>query len=253
MALPCGSRSTTRTRKPSSASAAPRLTVVVVLPTPPFWLAIAMTAGRSCGSPPASPGLAPRARLVQPPAGPGRASPRRGATRPGPSASARSGVRRGRGGEVAEPLSTGSGRAPGPVATCGTCSGVNGPCSSTSGSSAGWSAGDSTASGGFTGSSAGSNARPAPGAGSGVACGGRTSPSGGGPATSMGDSSTSPSAGRRRPNRRRRGRSSLMSRAINRPVSVDEPLRGRSRPQDGVEPIPCDTRRMLPPGQGCST
>ena len=32
----------TRTRKPRSASAAPRLTAVVDLPTPPFWFAIAM-------------------------------------------------------------------------------------------------------------------------------------------------------------------------------------------------------------------
>jgi hypothetical protein len=41
-AFPCGSRSTTNTRNPRSASAAPRLTAVVDLPTPPFWLAIAM-------------------------------------------------------------------------------------------------------------------------------------------------------------------------------------------------------------------
>src|SRR5262245_31010804 len=33
----CGSRSTTSTRLPFAASAAPRLQVVVVLPTPPFW------------------------------------------------------------------------------------------------------------------------------------------------------------------------------------------------------------------------
>ena len=46
MALPCGSRSTTRTRKPASASAAPRFTAVVVLPTPPFWLAMAMIRGQ---------------------------------------------------------------------------------------------------------------------------------------------------------------------------------------------------------------
>jgi hypothetical protein len=42
-AFPCGSRSTTSTRYPMSARAAPRLTAVVDLPTPPFWLAIAMT------------------------------------------------------------------------------------------------------------------------------------------------------------------------------------------------------------------
>ena len=32
-------------RRPMSAKAAPRLTVVVVLPTPPFWLAKAMIRG----------------------------------------------------------------------------------------------------------------------------------------------------------------------------------------------------------------
>src|SRR5690606_38889793 len=37
---PCGSRSITNTRAPLRASAAARLTVVVVLPTPPFWFAI---------------------------------------------------------------------------------------------------------------------------------------------------------------------------------------------------------------------
>src|SRR5712691_2276119 len=41
-AFPCGSRSTTSTRYPRSASEAPRLTAVVDFPTPPFWLAIAM-------------------------------------------------------------------------------------------------------------------------------------------------------------------------------------------------------------------
>ena len=39
---PCGSKSTSSTLRPYSASAAPRLIVVVVLPTPPFWLHIAM-------------------------------------------------------------------------------------------------------------------------------------------------------------------------------------------------------------------
>lgn len=42
-----GSRSTTRTRAPCRASEAARLTVVVVLPTPPFWLATTMTRVRS--------------------------------------------------------------------------------------------------------------------------------------------------------------------------------------------------------------
>src|SRR5437868_1134953 len=40
-ALPCGSRSTISTRSPTAASAVPRLIAVVVLPTPPFWLATA--------------------------------------------------------------------------------------------------------------------------------------------------------------------------------------------------------------------
>src|SRR3954471_18486153 len=41
--LPCGSMSTQRTRWPSSTKATARLRVVVVLATPPFWLAKAMT------------------------------------------------------------------------------------------------------------------------------------------------------------------------------------------------------------------
>src|SRR4029453_3281236 len=40
---PCGSMSTRSTWRPCSARAAPRLMAVVVLPTPPFWLARAMT------------------------------------------------------------------------------------------------------------------------------------------------------------------------------------------------------------------
>src|SRR5690554_1753702 len=45
-ALPCGSRSTTRTDLAAwAASAVARLTAVVVLPTPPFWLATAMIRG----------------------------------------------------------------------------------------------------------------------------------------------------------------------------------------------------------------
>src|SRR4051794_1905489 len=45
-ALPCGSRSTTRTRQLCIASAAARLTALVVLPTPPFWFAIVITRHR---------------------------------------------------------------------------------------------------------------------------------------------------------------------------------------------------------------
>src|SRR5215510_1922935 len=41
--LPCGSRSTRSTFMPCSAKATPRFSAVVVLATPPFWLAKAMT------------------------------------------------------------------------------------------------------------------------------------------------------------------------------------------------------------------
>src|ERR1044072_4847588 len=40
---PCGSKSTSSTLRPNSASEAPRLMVVVVLPTPPFWLHMEIT------------------------------------------------------------------------------------------------------------------------------------------------------------------------------------------------------------------
>src|SRR5262249_50233968 len=40
---PCGSRSTSSTRRPSSTIAAPSEATVVVLATPPFWLATANT------------------------------------------------------------------------------------------------------------------------------------------------------------------------------------------------------------------
>src|SRR6267143_1348968 len=43
VALPCGSRSISSTRRRVAASDAARLTAVVVLPTPPFWFAMAMT------------------------------------------------------------------------------------------------------------------------------------------------------------------------------------------------------------------
>src|SRR5579871_5919785 len=44
-AFPCGSRSTTSVGWPTAASAVPRLMAVVVLPTPPFWLATTNTRG----------------------------------------------------------------------------------------------------------------------------------------------------------------------------------------------------------------
>src|SRR6516165_3869741 len=46
LALPCASRSMTRTRCPAAASAVARLIAVVVLPTPPFWLATATIRAR---------------------------------------------------------------------------------------------------------------------------------------------------------------------------------------------------------------
>src|SRR6185503_8065463 len=46
LALPCGSRSMTSTLWPAAARAVARLTAVVVLPTPPFWLATAMIRAR---------------------------------------------------------------------------------------------------------------------------------------------------------------------------------------------------------------
>ena len=46
LAFPCGSRSTTRVRSPCSASAAAMFTVLVVLPTPPFWFATVNTLRR---------------------------------------------------------------------------------------------------------------------------------------------------------------------------------------------------------------
>src|SRR3569833_2021505 len=42
-ALPCGSESTSSTFSPTAARAVPRLIAVVVLPTPPFWLATTRT------------------------------------------------------------------------------------------------------------------------------------------------------------------------------------------------------------------
>ena len=47
---PCGSKSTSSTLRPNSASEAPRLIVVVVLPTPPFWLHIETTRARPCAA-----------------------------------------------------------------------------------------------------------------------------------------------------------------------------------------------------------
>src|SRR6185437_13323083 len=51
LALPCGSKSTRRTRLPTAARAVARLTAVVVLRTPPFWLTIARIRARAVSSP----------------------------------------------------------------------------------------------------------------------------------------------------------------------------------------------------------
>src|SRR3954464_4154635 len=51
VALPCGSRSTNRTRLPAWANAAARFTLVVVLPTPPFWFTTATTLAMSAPAP----------------------------------------------------------------------------------------------------------------------------------------------------------------------------------------------------------
>src|SRR3954468_1343530 len=50
VALPCGSRSTSRTRRPAWANPAARFTLVVVLPTPPFWFTTATTLAMSASA-----------------------------------------------------------------------------------------------------------------------------------------------------------------------------------------------------------
>src|SRR3954469_14169432 len=79
--LPWGSMSTHRTRWPSSAKAAARFSVVVVLATPPFWLAKAITlawpvTSRSSrgrrGNPSGSPVRPGRGDSCLPAAGPSR-------------------------------------------------------------------------------------------------------------------------------------------------------------------------------------
>src|SRR5258707_661007 len=63
---PCGSKSTRSTRRPCSARAAPRLMVVVVLPTPPFWLQTAATRAGPCVSRGSGSGKAGTGRPVGP-------------------------------------------------------------------------------------------------------------------------------------------------------------------------------------------
>src|SRR6185437_7643362 len=57
-----GSKSTRQTRLPSSARAAPRLTVVVVFPTPPFWFINAITRMRA---PPCEMGAYPYVHILR--------------------------------------------------------------------------------------------------------------------------------------------------------------------------------------------
>src|SRR5690242_20693281 len=68
---PWGSKSTSSTRRPYSARAAPRLIVVVVLPTPPFWLHIATTRAGPCEDREAGTGITGIGRPVGPSAPPG--------------------------------------------------------------------------------------------------------------------------------------------------------------------------------------
>src|SRR6202030_1250638 len=49
LALPCGSRSNSSTFFSAAARAVARFTAVVVLPTPPFWLAMAIMRGATAG------------------------------------------------------------------------------------------------------------------------------------------------------------------------------------------------------------
>src|SRR5580700_8231552 len=65
-AVPCGSRSMISTCSPMAASAVPRLIAVVVLPTPPFWLASASTRRASvvCVMAPASASSRPSMGLL---------------------------------------------------------------------------------------------------------------------------------------------------------------------------------------------
>src|SRR3954453_6142647 len=73
---PCGSRSISRTRRPYSTRLAPRLMVEVVLPTPPFWLHIAMTFAGPCTFLGFGSGIGRGGRPVSPgPAGAGGSAP----------------------------------------------------------------------------------------------------------------------------------------------------------------------------------
>src|SRR3954451_17684165 len=66
---PWGSKSTSSTLRPYSASAAPRLIVVVVLPTPPFWLHMAITRAGPCSVTGGGSGRAGQGRPVGPSSG----------------------------------------------------------------------------------------------------------------------------------------------------------------------------------------
>src|SRR5579864_9295008 len=74
--LAWGSRSMSRVRLPRRASAAARLMAVVVLPTPPFWFAMATIIAD-----PASPPVTPRHRGTVRPGEPGDHADERGPAR----------------------------------------------------------------------------------------------------------------------------------------------------------------------------
>src|SRR5690606_20651860 len=63
---PCGSKSTSSTLRPYSASEAPRLIVDVVLPTPPFWLHMASTRAGPCSFTGGGVGISRNGRPVGP-------------------------------------------------------------------------------------------------------------------------------------------------------------------------------------------
>src|SRR3974390_3138587 len=67
LALPCGSRSSSKVFRSAAATLAARLTAVVVLPTPPFWFTTAMTRpGRAASPRSGAPGLLMLAHLCTP-------------------------------------------------------------------------------------------------------------------------------------------------------------------------------------------
>ena len=91
-AFPCGSKSITNTLRPTSARQAPRLTAVVLFPTPPFWFAMAITRAPSVTQLPSASCPTPHASssAATPPIGSIASSP--SPSSPAPSATASSGA-----------------------------------------------------------------------------------------------------------------------------------------------------------------